>query len=140
MLMLNAGAYDTMDACIMCVYPTESDVRTELFQVPPEPWTQERNEDSLFFSQPTSRGHIHWSYVRLPVTKAPFFSADLCSRAHAAAAPWEGKNAMDAAVLAYTNVSLLRQQIHPSHRVHGVFEGQDLAVNSMHSCSPMSSF
>lgn len=67
------------------------------------------------------------------MAKAPLFSAYLFSSAHAAAAPWEGKNAMDAAILAYTNVSLLRQQIHPSHRVHGVFEGENLAVNSMHS-------
>ena len=41
--------------------------------------------------------------------------------AHAAAFPWEGVNALDAAVLAYTNVSLLRQQMKPSWRVHAVF-------------------
>lgn len=40
--------------------------------------------------------------------------------AHAAGAPWQGVNALDAAVLAYTNVSALRQQIQPSERVHGV--------------------
>lgn len=34
--------------------------------------------------------------------------------AHAAAAPWEGINALDAVVAAYLNVSLLRQQILPS--------------------------
>ena len=62
--------------------------------------------------------------------------------AHAALSPWEGerrkclrktlathchfeqgKNALDAAVLAYTNISLLRQQLRPTHRVHGVFSG-----------------
>lgn len=51
-------------------------------------------------------------------------------RAHAALSPWEGKNALDAAVLAYTNISALRQQLHPTHRVHGIFEGRDWAVNS----------
>ncbi|PYH48133.1 M20 family metallopeptidase [Aspergillus saccharolyticus JOP 1030-1] len=40
--------------------------------------------------------------------------------AHAAAAPWEGVNALDAVVAAYVNVSLLRQQILPTQRVHGV--------------------
>lgn len=40
--------------------------------------------------------------------------------AHAAAFPWEGVNAVDAAVLAYTNISALRQQMKPSWRVHGV--------------------
>ena len=41
--------------------------------------------------------------------------------AHAAAFPWEGVNALDAAVLAYTNISALRQQMKPTWRVHGVF-------------------
>uniref|UniRef100_A0A1X7SIF5 Peptidase M20 dimerisation domain-containing protein n=1 Tax=Amphimedon queenslandica TaxID=400682 RepID=A0A1X7SIF5_AMPQE len=36
------------------------------------------------------------------------------SPAHAAAFSWEGVNALDAAVLAYTNVSLLGQQMKPS--------------------------
>ncbi|KAG2742950.1 hypothetical protein P692DRAFT_20785328, partial [Suillus brevipes Sb2] len=49
--------------------------------------------------------------------------------AHAGLSPWEGQNALDAAVLAYNNISLLRQQIKPTHRVHGVFEGKDWAPN-----------
>jgi len=48
---------------------------------------------------------------------------------HAAAAPWEGKNALDAAYLAYTSLSMLRQQIKPTYRVHGVVEGRDWAAN-----------
>jgi hypothetical protein len=50
--------------------------------------------------------------------------------AHAALSPWEGKNALDAAVLGYTAISALRQQIRPTHRVHGIFEGRDWAPNS----------
>jgi len=49
--------------------------------------------------------------------------------AHAALSPWEGQNALDAAVLAYTNISLLRQQVKPSHRIHGVFHGKDWTPN-----------
>ncbi|KAG6380178.1 hypothetical protein JVT61DRAFT_8267 [Boletus reticuloceps] len=49
--------------------------------------------------------------------------------AHAGLSPWEGQNALDAAVLAYTNIGLLRQQIKPTHRVHGVFGGKDWAPN-----------
>lgn len=41
--------------------------------------------------------------------------------AHAAAAPWEGRNALDAAVLGYMGVAALRQHIRPTERVHGVF-------------------
>ncbi len=40
--------------------------------------------------------------------------------AHAAAAPWEGRNALDAAVLGYMNVAALRQHIRPTERVHGI--------------------
>ncbi|KAJ4247443.1 hypothetical protein NW762_013118 [Fusarium torreyae] len=41
---------------------------------------------------------------------------------HAGVEPWNGVNALDAAVAAYVNVSMLRQQIRPDERVHGVFE------------------
>ena len=41
--------------------------------------------------------------------------------AHAAAAPQEGRNALDAAVLGYMNVAALRQHILPSERIHGIF-------------------
>ncbi|KAH6926417.1 hypothetical protein HPB50_018148 [Hyalomma asiaticum] len=40
--------------------------------------------------------------------------------AHAGSTPWEGLNALDAAVSAYVNVSLLRQQLKPTSRIHGV--------------------
>ncbi|RAH44848.1 M20 family metallopeptidase [Aspergillus brunneoviolaceus CBS 621.78] len=37
---------------------------------------------------------------------------------HAGATPWEGRNALDALVSAYNNVSLLRQQLRPEERIH----------------------
>lgn len=40
--------------------------------------------------------------------------------AHAAAAPHKGRNALDAAVIGYTNVAALRQHIRPVERIHGV--------------------
>ncbi|MFP5376078.1 MAG: amidohydrolase, partial [Acidimicrobiia bacterium] len=41
--------------------------------------------------------------------------------AHAAAAPQDGRNALDAAVLGYVNVAALRQHIRSTERVHGIF-------------------
>jgi len=41
--------------------------------------------------------------------------------AHASAAPWEGRNALDAAVLGYMNIAALRQHIRPNERIHGIF-------------------
>jgi metal-dependent amidase/aminoacylase/carboxypeptidase family protein len=40
--------------------------------------------------------------------------------AHAAGAPWEGRNALDAMVVAYSAISALRQQLPPGALVHGV--------------------
>ncbi|XP_077982501.1 peptidase M20 domain-containing protein 2-like [Glandiceps talaboti] len=40
--------------------------------------------------------------------------------AHACAQPWEGRNALDAAVLCYNNISALRQQFKSSMRIHGI--------------------
>jgi len=62
--------------------------------------------------------------------KAPYIETNVAHRAHAALSPWEGKNALDAAVLGYNNISALRQQLRPTHRVHGIFEGKDWAPNS----------
>ena len=58
--------------------------------------------------------------------------------AHAAAHPWDGRNALDAAVLGYMNVAALRQHIRPDERIHGIFtDGGDKpnivpATASMH--------
>lgn len=45
--------------------------------------------------------------------------------AHAAASPWEGTNALDAAFMAYSGVSVLRQQMKPTYRVHGIVVRRD---------------
>ncbi|KAF9508839.1 hypothetical protein BS47DRAFT_1397454 [Hydnum rufescens UP504] len=49
--------------------------------------------------------------------------------ARASGAPWEGQNSLDAAFLAYSSISALRQQMKPTHRVHGIVEGREWAPN-----------
>lgn len=49
--------------------------------------------------------------------------------AHASAFPWEGINALDAMVTAYNAISVLRQQIRPNERVHGVITEGGLKPN-----------
>lgn len=51
--------------------------------------------------------------------------------AHAAANPWEGRNALDALVMAYNGISMLRQQIGPNERVHGAILQAPTATNSI---------
>jgi hypothetical protein len=40
-------------------------------------------------------------------------------------------NALDAAFLAYSSISVLRQQIKPDHRVHGIVEGNNWTPNGL---------
>nr|QXL90816.1 amidohydrolase [Streptomyces sp.] len=48
---------------------------------------------------------------------------------HAAVAPWEGVNALDAMALAHTAIGLLRQQLPPGALVHGIVTDGGQAVN-----------
>ena len=45
--------------------------------------------------------------------------------AHASSQPFMGRNALDAASLAYQGIGLMRQQMPPSDRVHAIMEGGD---------------
>jgi amidohydrolase len=49
--------------------------------------------------------------------------------AHASASPWQGINALDALVLAYGNISALRQQFRPGQQAHGVFSKAGVKAN-----------
>ena len=49
--------------------------------------------------------------------------------AHASADPWEGVNALDAAIQTYNNVSMLRQQVRPDARIHGIITNGGAAPN-----------
>ncbi|KAJ5212525.1 uncharacterized protein N7498_004171 [Penicillium cinerascens] len=93
--LINAGAYKDVDACLM-VHPT-----------PMAPG----NPDLLSMATVIEGGSRANDKVKVTFTGKP---------AHAAAAPWEGINALDAVVSAYVSISMLRQQILPTQKVHGV--------------------
>jgi metal-dependent amidase/aminoacylase/carboxypeptidase family protein len=59
-----------------------------------------------------------YSYSNLNTNRATITYKGRAS--HAAVFPWEGVNALDAAVNAYQSVSNLRQQMKPTWRVHGI--------------------
>lgn len=64
---------------------------------------------------------IHQDTLRLALNASQQITVSYQGRAaHAAACPWEGVNALDAAVASYVNVALLRQQTKPSCRIHGI--------------------
>ena len=58
--------------------------------------------------------------------------------AHAAATPHRGRNALDAAIQAYNNVSTLRQQFEPGDRVHGIIQYGGAAPNVIPDYTKMS--
>jgi amidohydrolase len=49
--------------------------------------------------------------------------------AHASADPWEGVNALDAVIQTFNNVSMLRQQMRPDARLHGIVTNGGAAAN-----------
>lgn len=93
--LIEAGAYKDVDACLM-VHP-----------VPMSP----NRPDVHGIATVVEGGYLANNKVKVTFTGKP---------SHAAAAPWEGINALDAVVSAYVNISLLRQQILPSQKIHGV--------------------
>jgi amidohydrolase len=48
---------------------------------------------------------------------------------HASADPWEGVNALDAVIQTFNNVSMLRQQMRPDARIHGIVTHGGAAPN-----------
>ena len=48
---------------------------------------------------------------------------------HASAAPWEGVNALDACIQTFNNLAVLRQQMRPDCRIHGIITHGGAAAN-----------
>ncbi|MGM0651167.1 MAG: M20 family metallopeptidase [Bacillota bacterium] len=49
--------------------------------------------------------------------------------AHASSEPWEGRNALDAVIQTFNNISALRQHLKDNTRIHGIITEGGLAVN-----------
>jgi len=49
--------------------------------------------------------------------------------AHAAADPWEGVNALDACIQTFNAIAMLRQQVRPECRIHGIITDGGAAAN-----------
>jgi len=72
--------------------------------------------DVAMMVHPCSRNVLEPVFLTLAQFKVTFHG----KATHVAAFPWEGINALDAAVLAYNNISELRQQLKPTIRISGV--------------------
>lgn len=74
-----------------------------------------KNLDVVFMAHPSQENAAYLPDVAEHDVTVKYYG----KASHAAAYPWEGLNALDAAVLAYNNLSVLRQQLKPTWRVHG---------------------
>ncbi|XP_049452326.1 peptidase M20 domain-containing protein 2-like [Epinephelus fuscoguttatus] len=74
--------------------------------------------DLVFMAHPTQQDASFLPCVALDEVMVKYHGKE----SHASAYPWEGVNALDAAVLAYNNLSALRQQLKPDWRLHGIIK------------------
>ncbi|XP_040523235.1 xaa-Arg dipeptidase isoform X1 [Gallus gallus] len=81
--------------------------------------------DVVFMAHPSQENAAYLPDVAEHDVTVKYFG----KASHAAAYPWEGVNALDAAVLAYNNLSVLRQQMKPTWRVHGVIKNGGVKPN-----------
>ncbi|KAI7817714.1 hypothetical protein BC939DRAFT_402301 [Gamsiella multidivaricata] len=84
-----------------------------------------KNVDVCMMLHGSSSDVIYPAFLALDTVDVEFFG----KASHASASPWEGINALDATVLTYTNIGLMRQQMRPQQRVHGIIKDGGKAAN-----------
>jgi amidohydrolase len=81
--------------------------------------------DAALLFHPCDRDHVEVHPLASEDAEVVFTGLE----AHAAMAPWEGRNALDAMVLLFASVGLWRQQLRPDARVHGIIREGGTAAN-----------
>ena len=71
----------------------------------------------------------HASCIRTSSASCAGPSSSTGKAAHASADPWEGVNALDACIETFNAVSMLRQQVRPDCRIHGIITNGGAAAN-----------
>ena len=94
--LINAGAYRDVDACIMSHPGPANPLGTGV----------QKSSDGVAATKSLARKKVNVTFKG--------------KNAHAGLNPWDGTNALDAVVSSYVNISLLRQQVPPAARIHGV--------------------
>nr|CAG8571016.1 10932_t:CDS:10 [Entrophospora candida] len=84
------------------------------------------NVDISLMVHPSVNDAVYMSFLALRPVTVEYFGKN----AHASGDPWNGINALDAIISAYNNISLLRQQILPTDRIHGIIKNGGEAPNT----------
>ncbi|KAG0741212.1 hypothetical protein G6F16_006231 [Rhizopus arrhizus] len=83
------------------------------------------NVDVCLMLHPAAYDHQYGKLIAIHDVRVEFFGKP----SHASAAPWAGVNALDAIVQVWNNVSMMRQQLLPTDRVHGIVTDGGQAAN-----------
>lgn len=81
--------------------------------------------DIALMVHPGTSDHLFPPFIGIGRVKVTYIGKE----AHASGYPWQGINALDAAVAAYNNVALLRQHIKPNCRIHGIITNGGVVPN-----------
>jgi amidohydrolase len=81
--------------------------------------------DAALLFHPSSSTHVECRMLACEDVDVTFTGR----QAHAAADPWEGRNALDAMVMLLNGIALWRQQLLPDARVHGIVLEGGTAAN-----------
>ncbi len=81
--------------------------------------------DAALLFHPCDRNHVQIAPLASEDVTVTFHGL----QSHAAANPWEGKNALDAMIALFVSVGLWRQQLQPHARVHGIISEGGTAAN-----------
>ncbi|GAB5588540.1 hypothetical protein Unana1_03440 [Umbelopsis nana] len=84
-----------------------------------------KNVDVCMMIHPSAINTVYHRMLAVDHVNVEFFGKP----SHAAAAPWNGINALDAIAQTWNNVSMLRQQILPTDRIHGIITDGGKAAN-----------
>ncbi|OBZ88489.1 Peptidase M20 domain-containing protein 2 [Choanephora cucurbitarum] len=81
--------------------------------------------DVAMMLHPFAKDSLYGKMLALDTLEVEFFG----KASHAGMAPWNGINALDALMQSFDNVGLLRQQILPTDRVHGIITNGGKSAN-----------
>ncbi|KAF9178765.1 hypothetical protein BGZ51_007438 [Haplosporangium sp. Z 767] len=84
-----------------------------------------KNVDVCMMLHGANADVIHTRFLSLQTVTVEYFG----KASHASTTPWEGINALDAAMQVYTAIGLMRQQMPSNQRVHGIIQDGGQAAN-----------
>ncbi|KAI7899527.1 uncharacterized protein BX663DRAFT_521192 [Cokeromyces recurvatus] len=85
----------------------------------------QENVDVCLMLHPAAVDHQYANFIAIHDVKVEFFG----KASHASGSPWAGINALDALVQVWNGISMMRQQLLPTDRVHGIVTNGGQAPN-----------